>query len=273
MAEGVGAQPLVVRLTESVGRGTVRALSSVGFGASLVGSSIYWLLFGRRHGQVVRARPVFAEMMEIGIRAIPIVTLLSVTIGIMLAIQGIYQLKRFGAESQVVLGVAFGMTREFAPLITGILVAGRSGSALAARLGTMTINQEVDALRVMGLNPVRFLVAPSLVAMMIMLPCLVIWADLVSLLGAGLYISADLGMTLSSYFDEVLDLLKVNDILHGLAKSVIFAVLVTIIGIADGASVEGGAEGVGRVTTSAVVHGITAIVLVDMVFAFATTRG
>ncbi len=269
----VRTPPLVVRLTESVGRGTVRGLSSVGYGAALVGQSIYWLLLGRRHGQVVRARPVFAEMMEIGIRAVPIVTLLSVTIGIMLAIQGIYQLKRFGAESQVVLGVAFGMTREFAPLITGILVAGRSGSALAARLGTMTINQEVDALRVMGLNPVRFLAVPSLVAMMIMLPCLVIWADLVSLLGAGLYISGDLGMTLSAYYNEVLDLLKLDDILHGLEKSIIFAMLITTIGIVDGASVTGGAEGVGRVTTRAVVHGITAIVLVDMVFAFATTRG
>jgi phospholipid/cholesterol/gamma-HCH transport system permease protein len=210
--------------------------------------------------------------MEIGVRAVPIVSMLAVTIGIMLAIQGIYQLKRFGAESQVVLGVAFGMTREFAPLITGILVAGRSGSALAARLGTMTISQEIDALRVMGINPVRFLVVPSLLAMLIMLPALVIWADLVSLVGAGIYISADLGMTMSAYVNETLDLLGPEDVMHGLEKSLIFAVLITIVGIVDGASVEGGAEGVGRVTTDAVVHGITAIVLTDMLFAFATTR-
>ena len=164
------------------------------------------------------------------------------------------------------------MTREFAPLITGILVAGRSGSALAARLGTMTISQEIDALRVMGVNPVRFLVAPSLLAMAIMLPALVIWADIVSLLGAGLYISADLGMTMGAYVNQTLDLLGADDVLHGLEKSLIFAVLITIVGIVDGASVKGGAEGVGRVTTDAVVHGITAIVLTDMVFAFATTR-
>jgi len=261
-----------VRAAESVGRATLAGLTSVGFGSSLVWSSIYWLVMGRRHDQVVRARPVFAEMMEIGIRAIPIVTMLTATIGVMLAIQGIYQLKRFGAENQVTIGVAFGMVREFAPLITGILVAGRSGSALAARLGTMTINQEIDALQVMGINPVRFLVVPSLVAMLIMLPALVIWADMVSLLAAGLYISAELGMTMSAYFNETISLLGSNDILHGLAKSAIFAVLITIVGIADGASVTGGAEGVGRVTTAAVVHGITAIVLTDMVFAFATTR-
>ncbi len=125
----------------------------------------------------------------------------------------------------------------------------------------------------MGVNPVRFLVVPSLVAMLIMLPALVIWADLVSLFGAGLYISAELGMTMSAYVNETLDLLRVEDVLHGLEKSLIFAVLITIVGIVDGASVEGGAEGVGRVTTDAVVHGITAIVLTDMLFAFATTRG
>jgi phospholipid/cholesterol/gamma-HCH transport system permease protein len=267
------SDPAALRFAEDVGRSATRGLTSIGFGASLVWESLGWLLLGRRRGQTVHARPVFSEMMEMGVRAIPIVSMLAVTIGIMLAIQGIYQLKRFGAENQVVIGVAFGMTREFAPLITGILVAGRSGSALAARLGTMIISQEVDALRVMGVNPVRFLVVPSLLAMLIMLPSLVIWADIVSLIGAGFYISADLGMTMGAYFNETLELLGSEDVLHGLEKSMIFAVLITIVGIVDGASVEGGAEGVGRVTTNAVVHGITAIVLTDMIFAFATTRG
>jgi phospholipid/cholesterol/gamma-HCH transport system permease protein len=262
-----------LRAAEALGRGAVRGVESVGYGAGLVWDSIYWIFMGRRHDQVVRARPIFNEMMEIGINAIPIVTMLTATIGVMIAIQGIYQLQRFGAENQVTVGVAFGMVREFAPLITGILFAGRSGSALAARLGTMTINQEIDALVVMGINPVRFLVVPSLIAMLIMLPALVIWADMISLLAAGLYISAELGMTMSAYYNETMALLSAGDIGHGLAKSAIFAVLITVVGIADGASVKGGAEGVGRVTTAAVVHGITAIVLTDMVFAFATTRG
>ena len=184
MAEAPRSTPAALRFAERVGRATLSGLASTGFGASLVGQSAYWLLLGPRRGQSVRPGPVFAEMMEVGIRAIPIVSMLTATIGVMLAIQGIYQLKRFGAEEQVVIGVAFGMTREFAPLITGILMAGRSGSAFAARLGTMTISQEVDALRVMGINPVRFLVAPSLLAMLVMLPALVIWADLVSLTAA-----------------------------------------------------------------------------------------
>jgi phospholipid/cholesterol/gamma-HCH transport system permease protein len=120
----------------------------------------------------VRIDSIFVQMIEVGIRAIPIVTVLAGTIGVMLAIQGIYTLRTFGAESRVVVGIALSVTREFSALITGILIAGRSGSALAARLSTMKINQEVDALRVIGINPVRFLVAPALLAMMVMLPML-----------------------------------------------------------------------------------------------------
>lgn len=269
-AAGPPSAPL--RALEQLGRATLRGISSVGVGALLLVDSLAWVVLGRRRGQAVQPAPVFAEMMQIGVRALPIVSLLAATVGVMLAIQGIYQLRRFGAEDQVVIGVAFGMTREFAPLITGILVAGRSGSALAARLATMTISQEIDALRVMGINPVRYLVVPSLLAMLLVLPSLVVWADLVSLLAAGAYVSSELGMTLQAFWVQILDLLGADDVMHGVWKSLFFAVLVAIIGIVDGAAVTGGAEGVGRVTTNSVVHGITAIVLVDMLFVFATTR-
>jgi phospholipid/cholesterol/gamma-HCH transport system permease protein len=267
-----GSTPLPLRALEDLGRASLRALSTLGFGAQLLADSLAWIALGRRRGQTVHPASVFAETMQVGVRAVPIVSLLASTVGVMLAIQGVYQLRRFGAEQQVVIGIAFGMTREFAPLITGILVAGRSGSALAARLATMTISQEVDALRVMGINPVRFLVVPSLLAMLLSLPALVIWADLLSLLAAGLYVSAELGTTLQAYFAETLDLLRAGDVMHGVWKSLIFAVLVALIGIVDGSAVSGGAEGVGRVTTRSVVHGITAIVLTDMLFVFATTR-
>ena len=268
----MAAPPAPLRALEALGRALLGAVSAVGRGALLLQDALAWTLLGRRRGQPVRPSPVFAEMMQIGVRALPIVSLLSATVGVMLAIQGIYQLRRFGAEDQVVIGVAFGMTREFAPLITGILVAGRSGSALAARLATMTISQEIDALRVMGINPVRYLVVPSLLAMLLVLPALVVWADLVSLLAAGAYVSGELGMTLQAFWAQTLDLLAADDVLHGVWKSLFFAALVSIIGIVDGAAVTGGAEGVGRVTTNSVVHGITAIVLVDMLFVFATTR-
>lgn len=257
---------------ERLGRKVARALAEVGFGASVTGEAVVWLVAGRLRGQPVRPSAVAAQAMEIGILALPILTLLSATIGLMLAIQGIYTLRTFGAESRVTLGIALSTVREFSPLITGILVAGRSGSALAARLGTMRINQEIDALTVMGIAPVRFLVAPPLLAMAVMLPLLTFWADLVSLCASGLYVSAELQGSFSAYADEVLSLLKLNDLVHGLSKSVIFAVLITIIGVINGASVVGGAEGVGRMTTRSVVHAIAAIVVTDMIFVFLVTR-
>jgi phospholipid/cholesterol/gamma-HCH transport system permease protein len=257
---------------EKLGRATVDGVREVGYAAALFFESVYWLVLGRRWRQPVRMSSVVAEMMQIGIRALPIVTVLSATIGIMLAIQGIHTLRLFGAESRVTLGIALAITREFAPLITGILVAGRSGSALAARLGTMNINQEIDALRVMGINPVRFLVAPSLVAMMVMVPLLTFWGDFVGLLGAGLYVGLDLGMSLGAYADEVLDAISVGDLTHGLGKSVIFAALITLVAAANGASVSGGAEGVGRATTRSVVQAIAGILITDMLFVFIVTR-
>ena len=271
MAGGRG----ITRLTEALdrlGRWAVAGVAEFGFAAALVGECLFWLAVGHKRRQKVRLGPVVTQAMEIGIGALPIVTVLTGTIGIMLAIQGIYSLKLFGAESRVTLGVAMSTVREFAPLITGILVAGRSGSALAARLGTMRINQEIDALTVMGVSPVRFLVAPALVAMLVMLPCLTLWGDLVGLFAAGLYIAPQLGSTMGAYADEVISLIKLNDMLHGLAKSAIFAVLITIVGVVNGASVTGGAEGVGRMTTRSVVHAISAIVITDMIFVFMVTR-
>lgn len=256
---------------ESVGRGAARFVDAFGFGAHLFFESLYWLILGRRKGQRVRAEPVFAQMMVIGVNAIPIVSMLSVAIGVTLSMQGIDSLEQFGAQHQVIFMVALSVTREFGPLITGILVAGRSGSALAARISTMVISQEVDALKVMGINPVRYIVVPALLGMMIVLPSLTLWSIGISLMGSSLYVAPQIGTTVAAFFTQVNASIGTDDLAHGLTKSLIFAVLVTIVSVVDGISVKGGAEGVGRVTTSAVVHGITAIVLTDMIFVFATT--
>lgn len=261
-----------MRTTERIGRAAVKGVEEMGLAATLVIESLYWVVLGRRQGQPVRLGAVVAQATEIGLKALPIVTVLSATIGVMLAIQGIYTLRTFGAETQVTLGIALSVVREFAPMITGILVAGRSGSALAARLGTMTINQEVDALKVMAIEPVRYLVAPPLLAMVVMLPALTLWAMITALVAAGLYVSGELGVTLGAYSQELLEILRVNDLLHGLGKSAIFAVLITAIGAVNGASVTGGAEGVGRMTTRSVVQAISAIVVTDMIFVFLVTR-
>ena len=260
-----------LRLIEGLGRGTASSIQAFGFGAHLFFQSLYWVLMGRRVHQTVHAEPIFAQMMVIGVRAIPIVSMLSVAIGITLSMQGIDSLEQFGAQHQVIFMVALSVTREFGPLITGILVAGRSGSALAARISTMTISQEVDALKVMGINPVRYIVVPSLTGMMIVLPALTLWSICVALIGSAIFVTPQLGTTLGAYLTQVNASIGADDLAHGLLKSLIFAVLITIVAVVDGTSVEGGAEGVGRVTTSAVVHGISAIVVTDMIFVFAAT--
>jgi phospholipid/cholesterol/gamma-HCH transport system permease protein len=261
------------RVSESIGRSVVRGADEVGFAGSLFVESLLWTLLGPARRQPVRLTAVFTQMLQIGLQALPIASVLAATIGMMLAIQSLYSLGLFGAESFATIGISLAVVREFAPLIIGILVAGRSGSALAARFSTMMINQEVDALRVIGVSPVRFLVAPALLAMMIMVPCLTMWANLVALAAAGLIVTAELNISLAAYAADSIAALSVNDLFHGLGKSVLFAVLVALVSAVNGALADGGAEGVGRRTTRAVVHSIAAIIVVDMLFAFVVTSG
>lgn len=257
---------------DRIGRRTVAAIGGLGYAASVLVESLYYLTLGRFRGQHVRAAAIFEQMRVIGVDAIPIVSLLSITVGLMLAIQFIAALRDFGAETGVIIAIAKSITREFGVLITGILIAGRSGSALAARIGSMTVSQEVDALAVMGVDPVRYLAAPALAALLIMMPCLTLLADAVAIFGSGLYAGPKLDMSLFNYLQQTLDLIKPRDLLEGLGKSVVFAILITLVGVCTGFSVSGGAEGVGRATTRAVVWSITAIIIADMAFSFFLNR-
>ena len=257
---------------ENIGRTSVALVEEFGYYLTLTGESLYWLFAGPFQRQPVRLSVAVSHMVEIGLAALPIVFVLSFAIGVMLAIQGIHTLKQFGAETQVVLGIALSVTREFGPLITGILVAGRTGSALAARVGTMQVNQEVDALRVMGINPVRYLVSPVLVAMIVMVPAITLFADLAAMFGGAVYCKIELGLGYFAYWDQGTQFITANDVLQGLAKSFVFAVIITLVGVTNGFSVTGGAEGVGRVTTRAVVLSISYIVLADMTFTYFLNR-
>jgi len=266
------AQGAAARLLDRLGRASMAALEELGRHGVLITESVYWLVMGRRLNQPVRASALISEMMEIGVRAVGIIAIMAAAIGAMLAIQGIHTLRIFGAETHVTVGVAFSMVREFAPLITGILVAGRSGSALAARIGTMKINQEIDALEVMGINPVRFLVVPALLGAMVMVPALTFMSMLVGLWAAAGYVNMALDISVAAYVDRTIEILSMDDLFHGLGKSVIFATLIALIGVINGFLVKGGAEGVGKATTRAVVQCISAIVVTDMIFAFMVTR-
>jgi len=256
----------------ALGRATVAAVAGIGYAGMLLYESLYIAAWGWRIGQPLRLRSVFEQMRQIGVDALPIVILMALTIGVMLGIQFIAAMADFGAQSQVVVAVAKSVTREFGALITAILVAGRSGSALAARIGSMSVSQEVDALATMGIEPVRYLAAPALLAMVVMLPALTILADTAAIVGAALYSSPALNVTPAAYLLQTISLLTTGDVYQGVAKSFVFAVLITLIGVSTGFSVTGGAEGVGRATTRAVVLSICYIIIADAIFSFFLNR-
>lgn len=256
------------RVSERVGRQFVAGIEDFGYGAALLVESLFWVLFGRWWRQPVRLQSMVKEMMEIGVLAIPVLAILAFANGAMMAMQGIYTLRDFGAESQVITGIAMSVTREFGVLIAGIVVAGRSGSAIAARIGTMQMAQEVDALRVMGVAPVRYLVSPVLIAMLVMMPALAILSDLMAIIGGGVITLMELNMSFGTYFERVLSVLEPSDIWQGLSKSLVFGVLITLVATMNGFNARGGAEGLGRATTRSVVLCISAIVVADMIFTF-----
>jgi phospholipid/cholesterol/gamma-HCH transport system permease protein len=256
----------IARALERIGRRCARYVSDWGYYAALVVETGYWTVMGRTRGQTVRMSAVFAQMVAVGVTAIPIVFILSFAVGVMLAIQGVHTLRTFGAESQVVIGIALSVTREFGPLITAIVVAGRTGSSLAARIGTMQVSQEVDALNVMSVNPVRYMVAPVVIAMLIMVPALTFMADVAALTGGAVFTSIELGLAPQAYLERTIEVLALEDLMQGLIKSVVFALIVSVVGVSNGFAVTGGAEGVGRATTRAVVVSISYIVIADMLF-------
>jgi len=255
-----------------VGKRTVGLVQGLGYAGSLFVESLWFAISGFRRGQPVRPSAVVEQMRQVGVDAIPIVGMLSFTVGLMLGIQFMAALGDFGAESQVLVAVAKSVTREFGVLITGILVAGRSGSSFAARIGSMNVSQEVDALGVMGIDPVRYLAAPALLAMLVMLPLLTIIANVMAIFGAALYCAPVLDITPAIYISQTLAVLDPGDLWQGLAKSVVFAVLITLVGVTTGFGVSGGAEGVGRATTRAVVYSISSIIVADMIFSYFLNR-
>ncbi len=206
------------------------------------------------------------QMVRIGVDSIPIVFLIAGAMGMIVALQAAIQLRRVGATIYVADLVGVSLTRELGPLMTAIIIAGRSGSAIAAELGTMKVAEEVDALTAMGLDPVEFLVLPRLLAMGIMLPCLTVLADVVGMLGGAVVASVSLGIPMNLYVEQTLRALLLKDIFSGLIKSWVFAGIIAGVGCYQGFQVEGGAEGVGRRTTASVVAAIFLIIAADLIF-------
>jgi len=231
-----------------------------------VGEMVIGLLQALRHPTQIRWADTWDYMARSGQDALPIVALISFLMGLITAFQAAVQLQQFGADIYVANLVGLSITRELGPLMTAIIAAGRSGAAFAAEIGTMKVSEEVDALAAMGLDRTRFLVTPKLIALVVMLPCLTLFADLVGILG-GLFV-ANLGLDIPSqvYFRQMALYMTFDDIQVGLIKSVVFAILIALVGCLRGFQASGGAESVGRITTSAIVSGIFSIIVADAIF-------
>jgi phospholipid/cholesterol/gamma-HCH transport system permease protein len=214
----------------------------------------------------LRLRAVVAHVERIGLHALPILGLLSFLIGVVLAYQGADQLRTYGAEIFTVNLLGVSILRELGGLLTAILVAGRSGSAFAAEIGTMKVNEEVDAMRTMGLDPVEVLVLPRLLAMVIALPLLTLYASLMALAGGAVMVVGALGITLPQFLNQLGEAVMLSTFWVGLSKAPVFALLIALAGCYEGLQVTGSAESVGRQTTKSVVEAIFLVIVADAFF-------
>jgi phospholipid/cholesterol/gamma-HCH transport system permease protein len=205
-------------------------------------------------------------MYETGVRSLPIVLLIGCLAGIILSLETGVQLKRFGQVHLVAGLVALSMARSLGPLLTAIVVTGRVGAAYTAELGTMKIAEEILALEVMAINPVGYLVAPRFLALVVMLPCLTVFADAMGLVGGFLIGTQVYHLSATSYINTTLDWLFLSDILAGLLKSLVFSVIIGMVGCYRALVVEGGPEGVGQATMVSVVTTIVLIIVADGIF-------
>ena len=227
-------------------------------------TSLWYVLW---HPRTVRWGDVLFYMKRAGVDGLPIVGLIGLLLGLIIAFMSSLQLREFGANIYVASLLAVAMVQELGPIMTAILVAGRSGSAFAAEIGTMKVNEEVDALVTMGLDPVRFLAIPKVLAAMLVVPVLTVYAILFGLLGGLIIGVLGLDLTVYSYITESQRAIELFDLVSSLVKSVVFALLVAGIGCQRGFQVRGGAAAVGSATTSAVVAGIFLIIVTDSAFA------
>lgn len=241
---------------------TRRAYSMLGF-VGLVSETALGLA---RRPRRLRLTSTIAQMEQTGLNALPIVGMLSFLVGVVIAYQGADQLRRFGAVIYTVDLLAIGILRELGVLMTAIMIAGRSGSAFTAQIGTMRINQEIDAMRTLGLDPVEVLVIPRLVALLLTLPMLTIYADLMGLLGGCLMAWGALGITIPQYLDELRVAVSGRTMWIGIVKAPFFAAIIAMIGCYEGFQVSRSAESVGRLTTLSVVESIFLVIVADAIF-------
>ncbi|HDT12377.1 MAG TPA: MlaE family lipid ABC transporter permease subunit [Candidatus Marinimicrobia bacterium] len=251
---------------ESMGNAALTLKNNVADILYLTSEIMLWSFYGIFISKGRRKGAVAHQILLIGSNAVGIVGLLSIVIGLIIALQSAAQLRQYGAGIYVADLIAISMVREMGPMMTAIIIAGRSGSAFAAEISTMKVTEELDALKMMALNPIRYVVVPKFLAITICMPLLVMISIILGILGGFIIGLTYLDLTYASYFNQTLSILEVKDLLIGLSKSVFFAWVIVIISSFFGFKAEGGAEGVGIVTTSSVVASIFAVIVLNALF-------
>ena len=258
-----GVPPWLARL----GTSAIAAWEATANGLGFLGETLLAFAALLRGRARFRGSDLLFIIQECGPRALGIVSLISFLLGLILAFVGAVQLQQFGASIFVANLVAIAMTREIGCIMTGIVMSGRTGAAFAAQLGTMNTNQEIDALRTMGISPMEFLVLPRMLALVLMMPLLTIYADLVGIIGGALVGIWMLGLTPTEYFEQTRGAVAVTDFLLGVGKSIVFGVVVALAGCLRGMQSGRSAEAVGLAATSAVVTSIVLLIVLDGLFA------
>jgi phospholipid/cholesterol/gamma-HCH transport system permease protein len=253
-------------LLAKVGRLATGALEEAIAMLGFVGESAATLAAQLARPARIRWRPILHNIQNAGVNALPIVGLLSFLLGIVVAYQGADQLSRYGANIYVADLVGLSMLREFAPLITAIIAAGRSGSAYAAQIGTMAVTEEIDAMRTLGIPPLDLLVLPKLIALMIALPLLTVYADACGVAGGMLMAQVRLGVSYNDFLDRFVNAVDISTFAVGIGKAPVFAAIIAMVGCFQGFRTHGGADSVGRQTTRSVVHAMFLVIVADALF-------
>jgi phospholipid/cholesterol/gamma-HCH transport system permease protein len=249
-----------------IGQRSWRSLLNAFGMLSFLGESVVMLLRSLIQPQRIRWRPILHNLQTAGFEALPITGLLSFLMGIVIAYQGAEQLQRFGANIYVANLVGLAMVRELSPMLTAIIVAGRSGSAYAAQIGTMKVTEEIDALRTIGVGPLELLVLPKMFALIVALPLLTVYTDIMGVLGGMVMARAQLDVSFGAYLDQLDDAISLASYLVGIGKAPVFAVIIALVGCYQGFQVGGSADSVGRQTTVSVVQSIFLVIVIDALF-------
>jgi phospholipid/cholesterol/gamma-HCH transport system permease protein len=256
----------LVHWLDEAGQSFIHVGSQIVDMCEFLGEIIFVIAEACLHPKRFRFNAVVRQMYEVWVKALLIVGVLCFLIGVVIAYQGVQQLRQFGAETFTVEAVGIGMFRELGVLLTAIIVAGRSGSAFTAQIGTMQVNQEVDAMRTIGLSPVEWLVLPRILALVISMPLLAFWGDMAGLLGGAVACTFYLDFTFVQFFDRLRDTVAPWNFYTGLIKAPVFGLIIAAIGCFEGLQVSGSAESVGQLTTRSVVESIFCVIVLDAVF-------